>query len=244
MELSGEEGLFTARPAGGGDWGSLPLELRVGCEDLRYIGLVTNTSAGSEYSATARTQWPEENLCDRCLIGTWMMDTPEIEALFRSTAASENIVSVRGQFFLEIDESRMKFTPMGYGAKFQAGDETVDMAMEGSSTGLYVIPAEGQIFAVQEMFDFIATVTNSAGTFTVPIGPEIVAMLPSPFDFGPIDPFDPADVYDPAEIFAGLGDTSAEYVFTYTCSETTLTSYPPPGLGAPSSSTYTRVSAP
>jgi hypothetical protein len=244
LEITGDTGMLTARNVGGGVWDSLPLEMRVGCEDVVYIGLVTNTASSGEYRASTHTDWLDEFECDRCLIGTWMQDTPVIESTLRSLAVGANIVSVRGQFFLEIDEGSMKFTPMGYGTKFQNDDEIVDFGIEGTSTSLYVIPAEGQIFAVQETFNFIATVTNSAGTFTVPIGPEAVGMIPSPFSFGPTDPLDAADVPDLAEILADMGSTAAEFLFTYECSDTTLISYPPPGLGAPASSIYMRVSAP
>jgi hypothetical protein len=185
-------------------------------------------------------------MCDRCLIGTWLQDTPTIETNLRTIMGSGgmDIVSVTGQFILEIDESTMKFTPENYAVKFLLSDEITEMRIEGTSTGTYFIPAEGQIVGVQGEFAFTVTATNSAGTFTVPLGPEIIGMIPSPFDFEPIEPLDPADLPDPGELAGGEGSTATELGFTYECSDTTLTSYPPPGLGAPPSSTYVRISEP
>lgn len=246
LDVAGDAGMFTARSGDGGAWGELPLEIRIGCDPLVYVGLVTSAASSGDYTATAHTEWPSENMCDRCLIGTWLQDTPTIETNLRTIMGSGgmDIVSVTGQFILEIDESTMKFTPENYAVKFLLSDEITEMRIEGTSTGTYFIPAEGQIVGVQGEFAFTVTATNSAGTFTVPLGPEIIGMIPSPFDFEPIEPLDPADLPDPGELAGGEGSTATELGFTYECSDTTLTSYPPPGLGAPPSSTYVRISEP
>lgn len=245
LETSASAGRLAARPASSaGTWGDLPLEIRVSCDDVVYVGLVTNTDAASDYSATAQTEWVDlgDVLCDPCLVGTWMQDTAVIEENFRMLAAGANVVAVRGQFFLVIDENSMTFTPQGYGVQIENDGEVVDFAIEGSSASTYIIPAEGQILASQGAFDFTATFTGPAGTFTTVLGPEAMSMIPSPLSFGPTDPLDPGSVPSPGELGGGETSTATELIFGYECTENTLTTFPPPGLSPITSSTYVRVS--
>lgn len=243
LEPTGSAGLLTARNATTpGGWGDLPLEIRTGCDPVTYVGLVTNTDASSDYRATAQTEWLDEYMCDRCLIGTWMQDTDVIDANFRTLAVGANIVAVRGQFFLMIDDRTMIFSPQDYGVQVDNEGEVMDFAIEGSSTSTYVIPAENEILAVQGPFEFTTTFTSATGSYTTVLGPEAVGMIPSPFSFGPTDPLDPDAAPSPDELGGGTSSTETTLPFTYTCTEDTLTTYPPPGLSPITSSTYTRVS--
>lgn len=220
---SGEPGRDTWRPtepfAG---FVEIPPTLRLTCEtDPRRLTLLTSlppsasVTSQSELTLNFTRAEGEMALVDCCLVGTWEQGTDIIRRNLEAIIPPPmTILNVTGRFLLAITaEGTMTFTPQDYSGTVRTPDGTVGtVRVVGSSVGTYTLPEIGTIVSTGESANFVETLTLPSGTVSIPLDS---ASLGGPFSGG---------------------------AFTYTCTDTTLIAYPPPGLAPFDASPFTRLS--
>jgi hypothetical protein len=219
----GEPGQDTWRPQAPAGFTEIPPTLRLTCEsDPRRLVLLTSIPPGasvtsqSELTLNFTRAEGDAALMDCCLVGTWVQGTDIIRRNLEATLPPGiTLLEVTGQFLLVITaEATSTFTPQGYSGTVQMSDgRTGTVSLEGISTGTFTLPEIGTIVSTSETARFTETLTTESGSVTINLDD---ASLGSPF--------------------GGL-------TFTYTCTDTTLIAYTPPGVAPFDSSVYTRISS-
>jgi hypothetical protein len=175
--------------------------------------------APGETTTPGATGSPEEILSDSCLLGTWAVDTAEVERRMVeivSGVEGVEIVGVTGRQIAEIQEGSIRLTPEDYTVTYRLDESVLELRMEGFVTSTYVIAEENVVQSFNEEFALEIFIITPSGSIPFPLDPEEVTSGP----FG------------------------SEGRFSYECSETTLTVADLTGQDLGGGSTATRISEP
>jgi hypothetical protein len=175
--------------------------------------------APGETTSPEVTESPEEPLSDECLLGTWAVDTSEVERRMVeivSGVEGVEIVGVTGRQIAEIEEGSIRLTPEDYTVTYRLDESVLELRMEGFVTSTYVIAEENVVQSFTEEFALEIFISTPSGSIPFPLDPEEITSGP----FG------------------------SEGRFSYECSETTLTVADLTGQDLGGGSTATRISEP
>ncbi|MBI3158084.1 MAG: hypothetical protein HYZ26_00610 [Chloroflexi bacterium] len=218
----GEPGRDTWRAPAPASFTEISPTLRLTCEsDPRRLVLLTSLppspSLGSQSELTLNFTRAEGDaaLMDCCLVGTWEQGTDVIRQNLEIILPPEmTIVNVTGRFLLVLTaEGTSTFTPQDYGATVRTRD--------------------GQTATVR-------VEGTSIGTFTIP---ELGSILSTGESTSLLETITVAGVSTTIPLDSSSAGPFSGGAFTYTCDDSTLVAYIPPGLAPFPTSTYTRISS-
>ncbi|TFH38023.1 MAG: hypothetical protein E4G99_00710 [Anaerolineales bacterium] len=179
-------------------WAELPDQALTACSPVTYLFLLTTVQAGSGKASVEVSMTPQEELaCDKCLVGTWEIDTPSfadyLAAPFKDS--DPNIFSIDSMG----GTWRLHFTPqsmvtgeydyfVGYELDQTGGGSGFDLLAQvllditGDGTAQYISDGVGHIsfYPIQDNFNMEQTVLINGQE--VPGGGNL--MSGSPFSSG------------------------------------------------------------
>ncbi|MHB1481019.1 MAG: DUF6055 domain-containing protein [Bellilinea sp.] len=212
---------------GSGSWAPFPAEFISGCQDGHYILYVLNTEPGKQYHLTLNTTPVGDAPCDECLLGGWQATTESYTSYMQSVLSPTGDITVTSI----TGEALAIFNDNGIGtAQYQ--DFVVHYTSDSSDLFDNPIPMDFSLtFTGYGSGYWTADGTNL--TFNAGEG-NITSSIQAFISGEPIDLGETANLLPevpPAPIGSG----------PYTCSENTLTYWPPVTTGTVSPIIFKKI---